>query len=172
MLFLEVDSDISFFQLSDTGQTVNCISGKSANGFCQNQVDISIFLQASFHHGIEVIPFLHICSGDTIICIYPCQIPTGVFCNQFCEVCHLCLIAGFLVFLCCTDSAVGGNIDFFYFLFLFCIHISFGRNYFDFSISRCAIHNILPFFLCCIFLPYSSHRFMAAFLLHSLRFSV
>ena len=61
--FLEENGDVLIFELPDVFQTIQCVSGKSADGLCNNHIDVSGF--AFVNHAIEFITVLGIGAGDT-----------------------------------------------------------------------------------------------------------
>ena len=56
---------IPFLQLSDPADTVQQVSGKSADGFCNDHIDLSCHSVA--HHELEGRSVVRVCTGETVI---------------------------------------------------------------------------------------------------------
>ena len=103
--FFKKYGNVLFFQLPDIGQGVYGISGKPADGFCNDHVNLSC--HAVIDHRLEIRSLSGTGCTLSIICINPRQFPIGITFNLFCVILHLGFITGFLLFHQGTDTAVG-----------------------------------------------------------------
>ena len=88
------------------GKGVYRVPGKAADGFCDDHINFSC--HTVINHCLKVIPLTGHGSALPVICIDSCKHPFRVAVDFFCIIIHLCFIAGLLLFLQGTDSAVGG----------------------------------------------------------------
>ena len=72
-LFLEIDLSAVFLQLANGGKAVHSVSGKAADGFRDDQVDLSG--QRIRNHAVEAVTMLGVGAGDALVGIDALQLP-------------------------------------------------------------------------------------------------
>ena len=159
MLLLKYDGYILFLQLTHIFQTVNCISGKSADWFCDYHINFPG--HAIVDHLIEAFAFLGVGSRNTVVCVNACKLSFLISSNIFCVMVHLCFIAACLLIADSTNSAVRCDSELrFIFFYDFVTCASSGRYQCDILIHAypprsCCRHILLAYKNRCTFLlPY------------------
>ena len=79
------------FELSDVFWAIQCVSGKSADGFGNNHINVTS--PTVINHVIKFFTFFGVRAGDTVIGINTGKFPIRIFLNIFCIVFYLSLIA-------------------------------------------------------------------------------
>ena len=92
-------------------EAVESVSGKSANGFGDDHVDISS--HALIDHSVEFVTLFCVGAGDTVICEYASLLPFRIILKVLGAVRDLSLVACFLFFGIRADAAIGCNTEFF-----------------------------------------------------------
>jgi len=105
IFLLKINADVLVLKGSGVIQTINRVSGKSADGLGNHHIDLAIM--AVVYHALKLITLLGIHSGDAIICINSSQYPVRMALNVGGIMLDLGVVAGFLFITVRTDSAVG-----------------------------------------------------------------
>ena len=106
----KLDADAQVFQLSGVVQAVLRVTGKTANGFCDDQVDFSSF--AVCNHAVEIISASGVGAGDAFISINVSQFVVRIPIDVFGVVGHLVFKAVDLLFMVGGNSAISSHPDF------------------------------------------------------------
>ena len=88
LLPLEAHFHADVLQMAHRVQQVNGISGKTGDGFYQDDVDLASI--AVGYHPLEVFPVLDAGAGYAIVCINPGIFPLGIALNEVIIVADLC----------------------------------------------------------------------------------
>ena len=73
--------------LSDVFQAIQCVSGKSTDGFGNNHINVTSL--TVINHVIKLFTFFGVRVGDTVIGINTGKFPIRIFLNIFCIVFYL-----------------------------------------------------------------------------------
>lgn len=105
--FFKVHFCPMLFQLADRSQTVDCVAGKAAHAFCNDQIDLSGKRIAN--HGVEAVPLACAQTADPFIRIYSNELPIRMGADEIGVVIHLCLIAGELLVTVGAHTGLPGD---------------------------------------------------------------
>ena len=132
-LLLEIDWNVFVLELPDILEAVEGVSGKSADGFGDDHVDVSG--HALLNHAVELVTLFGVGTRDAIVRKYACQLPVGILLDVLRVVRDLRFVACFLFFGIRADAAVGCNTELFLFrLFYRVPNLPFGWD--DHNISH------------------------------------
>ena len=115
-LLLKIDWNVLVLELPDILEAVEGVSGKSADGFGDDHVDVSG--HALLDHAVELITFFGVGTGDAVIRKNASQLPFRILLNVLGVVCDLCLVACSLFFRIRADAAVSCDTELRLFAFL------------------------------------------------------
>ena len=116
VLFLEEYGNITLLKLTYVFKAVKRISGKSADGLCDNHVDFAV--HAVCYHTVEFLTLFGIRAGDTVIGVNTRKCPFGVSGDLLCIMRHLRFVAGRLLIAVRADTAVRSHTQLWFFRFI------------------------------------------------------
>ena len=114
--FFKQNRNVHVFELSDVFQAIQCVSGKSADGFGDNHINVTSL--TVINHVIEFFTFFCVRAGDAVVGINTGKFPIRIFLNIFCIVFYLSFVAGSLLIAVGTDTTVRCDSEFWFFFFL------------------------------------------------------
>ena len=91
VLFFKENRDVLLLQFSDILQTIQGVSGKTADGLGNDHINVSV--HAVLDHAVKFLPLFRICSSDPVISINPGQFPFRILLDKLRIMRHLHLIA-------------------------------------------------------------------------------
>ena len=104
MLLFKIHLNAFFFELSYRCQTVYGVSSETADGFCNDKVNLAV--QSILNHFIEAVSVLCVQSRDAFVRVYGDELPIRLRLDIIGVIIHLCFIARLLFFAVGRDTGI------------------------------------------------------------------